>query len=738
MELLQTKSLLAKLLAMENLHIEQRPVSTASFDTKNRILTIPVLKQGMSTHLYDMFIGHEVGHALHTKESDLTRAYDLGYSMSVMNVLEDARIERKIKQRYPGIRPCFNKAYKELVEDDFFGIKYRDVNQLNFIDRVNMHCKIGAELLIEFNDEEKSILGKIETTETYDDVLEVYKKVADYMKRQKDGENEGEQSNDELDGSDEMETDASDFHKMFSDEKEEESEEDGESDGDGESEEDVESKPTKSKKVTVEDEEKNEDQIDGDGDVLKNKDETDKFEPVSETDNSYHYNETKLFDSQSPNHIYCSLPEVNLDKTIIDHKVLWHAEKFNRLLVKNFKYYFAYSYTEEIDLYIKNANEEYDKFKEETKTIVSYLVKEFELKKNAEQSKRSNVSNSGDLNMNKIFSYKFNEDIFKKMTNVPGGKSHGLIMFIDWSGSMLPHIKNTIKQLLTLTMFCKRVGIPFEVYAFTTNYAQYYPECNSNLISNVNSIKLRDNMNLMNILSSRMTLTEYNLAATRLISIQKIIATQNYLSLHHTPLNEAIVSAMQIVPKFKKDKNLQIVNTIFLTDGEATFDHFYYDNGCVKPIRYNEIVNIRDNVTKQTISVFPPKGGGSVSGPDITNALLKMLKYKTDCNLIGFYLLNSKNLANGLSKILPELFDTNDRTEFLNIKKYFNEYNYKIITSAGYDEYYLIKTDVKNLTKELEIKEDASSRGITSTFKKYISNRTSQKVILNRFIKLIS
>ena len=407
MELLQTKSLLAKLLAMENLHIEQRPVSTASFDTKNRILTIPVLKQGMSTHLYDMFIGHEVGHALHTKESDLTRAYDLGYSMSVMNVLEDARIERKIKQRYPGIRPCFNKAYKELVEDDFFGIKYRDVNQLNFIDRVNMHCKIGAELLIEFNDEEKSILGKIETTETYDDVLEVYKKVADYMKRQKDGENEGEQSNDELDGSDEMETDASDFHKMFSDEKEEESEEDGESDGDGESEEDVESKPTKSKKVTVEDEEKNEDQIDGDGDVLKNKDETDKFEPVSETDNSYHYNETKLFDSQSPNHIYCSLPEVNLDKTIIDHKVLWHAEKFNRLLVKNFKYYFAYSYTEEIDLYIKNANEEYDKFKEETKTIVSYLVKEFELKKNAEQSKRSNVSNSGDLNMNKIFSYKF-------------------------------------------------------------------------------------------------------------------------------------------------------------------------------------------------------------------------------------------------------------------------------------------------------------------------------------------
>jgi hypothetical protein len=80
--------------------------------------------------------------------------------------------------------------------------------------------------------------------------------------------------------------------------------------------------------------------------------------------------------------------------------------------------------------------------------------------------KRASISKTGDLNLNKIFSYQFSEDIFKKMTVVPGGKSHGLVMYLDWSGSMAQHIANTLKQLFNLTMFCKKVNIPFEVYAF--------------------------------------------------------------------------------------------------------------------------------------------------------------------------------------------------------------------------------------------------------------------------------
>jgi hypothetical protein len=71
--------------------------------------------------------------------------------------------------------------------------------------------------------------------------------------------------------------------------------------------------------------------------------------------------------------------------------------------------------------------------------------------------------------MSKIFSYKFSEDIFKKMTIIPDGKSHGLVMFIDWSGSMFDNLENTIKQLINLVMFCKKVNIPYDVYAFTSD-----------------------------------------------------------------------------------------------------------------------------------------------------------------------------------------------------------------------------------------------------------------------------
>ena len=61
-----------------------------------------------------------------------------------MNVLEDSRIERKIKNKYPGIRSSFVRGYRELIEKDFFGTNGTDLNDMNFIDRVNLYTKGGA------------------------------------------------------------------------------------------------------------------------------------------------------------------------------------------------------------------------------------------------------------------------------------------------------------------------------------------------------------------------------------------------------------------------------------------------------------------------------------------------------------------------------------------------------------------------------------------------------------------
>ena len=72
----------------------------------------------MSNNLYDLLVGHEVGHAWETPAEGWHNALSgnkPGFK-SYLNVIEDARIERKIKSRYPGLAPAFYSAYKEIFE----------------------------------------------------------------------------------------------------------------------------------------------------------------------------------------------------------------------------------------------------------------------------------------------------------------------------------------------------------------------------------------------------------------------------------------------------------------------------------------------------------------------------------------------------------------------------------------------------------------------------------------------
>ena len=80
----------------------------------------------------------------------------------------------------------------------------------------------------------------------------------------------------------------------------------------------------------------------------------------------------------------------------------------------------------------RSSPETFLKIRNESNKVVSYLVKEFELRKNADQLKRATTAKTGELNMSKIYSFGFSEDIFKKISVVPGGKSHGLVMYLDW------------------------------------------------------------------------------------------------------------------------------------------------------------------------------------------------------------------------------------------------------------------------------------------------------------------
>lgn len=691
MELVESKSLLAKLMATENLIIEQRNVRTAAFDVKNRILVVPILDKNLSSEIYDLFMGHEVGHALYTPEAGLIRARDSGINLMVANIVEDSRIERKIKYKYPGLKRSFVKAYKELLNKDFFGTKDVNINKMNLLDRINLHCKGGASLNILFSEEEKNIVEMVENTETYDDVIDVSKKIMDFIKQKnEERKKQFKEESDEYDFDEDGESDI-EFDDDFDEQQ-----------NDSSSKEDV----RKNSKDDLMDDTSSESETDKTKNVFDDT-KMDEREFRSFTEESFSQNQTKLFDEKSRGYNYINVPDFDM-KSIFDYKKVWKQYKESNY---------------EIDKTL------YKKVRNEGNKVVSYLVKEFEMKKNADQLKRATTAKTGELDVNKLFSYQFSEDIFKKLSIIPGGKSHGLVIFLDWSGSMHEHLGNTIKQLINLTFFCKKVNIPFEVY------------CIKEAVGNSIKFSLKEGdlacggLELMNIISSRMNAAEFNYACSALINMSVNNGYRIYnrfipdwMQLHGTPLNESIVCAMKIVPEFQKKNKLQIVNTVFLTDGEG---HTIYNKiGEIRSVTgSSEFIVLRDPVTKNQEQIHIKEYAAKQ-----TDALIHLLRKRTNSNVMGFYIISGRDFNRKLSVWFK---NTNDHEE---IKTEFKKNKFKVLENTGYNEYYILHSNSMDTEEDLEMKtpDNLTTRNLVSAFTKYAGARVANRVVLNRFIHLIS
>ena len=122
--------------------VEHKQTPTAYFDVDRRVLTLPNWDKA-SDIVYDMLVGHEVGHALFTPNKDWR--YDVDCPKDFVNVIEDARIEKLMKRKYPGLKKSFAGGYKELNDRDFFDTHGEDLGSYSLIDRINLHFKIGAD-----------------------------------------------------------------------------------------------------------------------------------------------------------------------------------------------------------------------------------------------------------------------------------------------------------------------------------------------------------------------------------------------------------------------------------------------------------------------------------------------------------------------------------------------------------------------------------------------------------------
>ena len=740
--LVESKSNLARLMATENLLVEQRQVSTAFFDIKNRVLTVPILDGNLSPELYDLLLGHEVGHALETPEKGWhDSVVDLKVNRSILNVCEDARIEKKIKRKFPGIRISFVKGYRELMEKDFFGVKNQNLNSLNFIDRINLYTKGGAAQNIDFNSQESTLLREVEDAETFEETVVVAIKIQKFMKESADTKSKVKQfnPNEEFD---EVGGDGNPMDFDSSDSKDQEKSESTPKEGTPKNQElDVSEDSVDSEKEEKEEKVKNSSESIGSGSAGSD---SGNFE--SKTDNSFREKEKELYSKNNKDILYANIPEVILKNILVDYKTLIsevETHNSNPLLSNSF--------------YPEKMRQNYNKFRNESNKVVSYLVKEFEMRKNAEQQARASVSKTGELNMSKIHEYKFTDDIFARLTKVPNGKSHGLVMFVDWSGSMCDHMGPTVKQLLNLVMFCKKVNIPYEVYAFSTNIMKkikkspnYDSVWTSVMHGKPGDIAISP-FSLLNILSHKMGVGEFTKMASFLLDFGQgrrgtclNMEPPEILELGGTPLNETLIAAFKLIPEFKTENRLQIVNTVVLTDGEGSGLY-----GRVESVRSPSVfettnintnwktrVFLRDPVTKASVEISDGGRWNSLSVSQ-TTSLLKLLKQRTDANVVGFFIAKPRDVRHALEMYTPE--DSKNQFEVEKRVADFRKNNFTFLNNVGYDEYYFLRSDKLDTDEDDEFEvTSTTTRGLVSAFSKYTGNRVSNRIVLNRFINLIA
>jgi hypothetical protein len=138
--------------------------------------------------------------------------------------------------------------------------------------------------------------------------------------------------------------------------------------------------------------------------------------------------------------------------------------------------------------------------------------------------------------------------------------------------------------MCNLVWFCKKVGIPFDVYAFTNEYPLFtYKEDGSQEVKDL-SYEKRDGVfyinewfSMMNFLTHKVNTKELEMQMKHLFRLAYYFdrTTRSYynipptMGLSGTPLNETMIALHQILPKFKKENKVQKVQCVVLTDGEG-------------------------------------------------------------------------------------------------------------------------------------------------------------------------
>ena len=717
---LEVKGMLAKCLAMENIIIEHKKVPTAMFDVDRRILTLPTWDKASNT-VYDLLVAHEVGHSLETPNIDWTIDYP-EVPKDFVNVLEDVRVEKLMKKKYAGLSRTFFNGYNELNSDDFFSTKEENLDELSFIDRINLYYKIGAFHNIAFNDDEEQFLTRAGQTETFDDVLKLAREIVEFVKykRQKVNnlpENDMEQSSSP---GEEVETPKPNQGSGSDTQNDQEGEGQDEGEGEGGGQDEGEGGELSKSMEAPEG---------GGNGVDPSNQHRESNELESKTSKSFDEKSKDLVDRYSQETNYVELPEMILENMIIPNEFIHSKakEEYSRNDVN--KDYFAL------------ACKEYSTYKKSAEKEVSYLVKEFECKKSADQYARASTARTGVLDTQKLHTYKFNEDLFKKVSVVPDGKNHGLIFILDWSGSMNNFILDAYKQLLNLVWFCRKVNIPFEVYAFTlecNSYMEVQPNHPLTYKKVAGVIAPEASFRLMNFFTSktnnRVLEEQLKNIWTACYAYQKHSGVvPRHLELSGSPIGESIMALHSLIPDFQAKNKLQKVNVVFLTDGEGYQNSVtkerknHYDDTYIGMTKYNK-TSIRDRKSGRVYRSFDYN-----SFSQYAKILLETVKDRfPTVNLINFRITPGRDFQN-CYRWYGSGYDNYESAKVEYRKNHCISFN-----NTGFDQFHVIAATSLAQDEDFKVEEGASKAQIKTAFVKMLGKKKTNKKLLGSFVDLIA
>ena len=763
---LTTKATLARLMSAENLTVDiNSSAPTASFNLVDRTLTLPVWDIG--DEAYNMLVGHEVSHALYTpagealaKGCDAIDPKNTAVARDYINVVEDARIERMIKNDYPGLRRSFAEGYREFIKRDLFKVSGQDISKFGLIDRINLHYKIGWTTSVPFSPEEFPLVRRVAETKTWDEVVALSKELYDFAKQQKKQEQENENAKSDKGAETPEEQDG--------EQEQGENEQGGDQSSEGEMSEDKQEQGQGKPQAQSSESGEDDGQDSGDEQEANQAAQADEDAPPSGAKTMTAMAEgLKELAAKSE----CTpIETVNLPTELPENFVVPMGELMERL---------------ERSIRQDQANQFYSVWKSENSGDIQALWSEFERRKAADAHRRAVSSDTGVLDPLRLVHYKVSDDIFLTNTTVRDGKNHGIVLFVDMSGSMNERIFGTMVQTLNLAAFARRANIPFVVYGFGDKFRGFGAMGSWGkgweYLTETMSMISGDRARLVTLIQSGQTQAEFQKSAGYLLGMAAGLSHSNmvpksyckaYASVTNgyypnalrthllsngidmggTPTNHALLAATVLVPQFKAKHRLQVVNTVVMTDGGAS-DNIMSGAPSLRENGVARATIVRDPLTRREYKMFEMsrRNGytavATMMAGEQQQVFATILRERMGGHVIAIGLAESSHGMRTMLSNLGKYYLLRDDKSDDALRKHFNDKDYIKVSeknSKGYDTTFVIKVtggseEAENwMNTNASVDDKKSLNRLNRAFIKSLESKRTNRPLMGQIAEVIA